>query len=73
MIYKTGDVVRLRSGGPCMTVFQLEGQADSDLINVSWFRDDILLRDAFTEKELMPVLTIEQIMEYANEQRKKRT
>ena len=42
-VFKVGDVVRLKSGGPKMTVIDINGESHSQ-ISVAWFVDDGDLR-----------------------------
>ena len=45
-IYAAGDVLRLKSGGPKMTVLDMDG---ADSVSVSWFdRNGKLHKDSFT-------------------------
>lgn len=45
-----GDIVRLRSGGPIMTVF---GVAQSGLVSAIWFTPDGLLHTGSFEPETL--------------------
>lgn len=47
-----GDAVRLKSGGPLMTVIFLEG----NLVNCTWFVDNILT-EAWFPSESLEMLT----------------
>lgn len=49
-MFDVGDVVRLNSGGPLMTVDYLR---DDSTIQVVWFAGDELRRDAFEAQELL--------------------
>lgn len=43
---KVGDVVRLKGGGPAMTVEQI----DPELVSVAWFDcDNVLRRESFSK------------------------
>lgn len=54
MSMKTGDVVRLVSGGPLMTVDESRA---GGLIAVLWFHEGLLERDAFYPVQLTPAST----------------
>ena len=43
MNFKSGDVVRLKSSRPEMTVLQSRG----DMVDCVWFQDGIVKRDSF--------------------------
>ena len=57
-VFKIGDLVRLKSGGPEMTVFMVQDNTRFDLpvYDVCWFVGGDLHRDGFSEPELMAVL-----------------
>lgn len=44
---KIGDVIRLKSGGPNLTVWSFRNTQFEKLVDVEWFVNDILYRDAF--------------------------
>jgi uncharacterized protein YodC (DUF2158 family) len=64
--FKTGDIVRLKSGGPAMTVLEYEvwqdvigsliGTAkpshDTGLVNCQWFKDDEIKKAKFHQDML---------------------
>jgi uncharacterized protein YodC (DUF2158 family) len=52
---KPGDVVRLKSGGPAMTVTGLGGPSGSHLLLCKWFdeKEGRFLQDEFTPASLM--------------------
>ena len=58
-VFKIGDLVRLKSGGPEMTVFMVQDNTIFDLpvYDVCWFVGGDLHRDGFSEPELDGVLT----------------
>lgn len=37
--FKVGDVVALKSGGPCMTVVELDEEAGAKYLMATWFSD----------------------------------
>ena len=47
--HKIGDLVKLRSGGPWMTVWH---RRSDEVYDVEWFAGEHLMRDAFSELEL---------------------
>ena len=51
--YEIGDVVKLRSGGPWLTIYLVRSDGTYD---VSWFAGEELRRDAFSEPELESIL-----------------
>ena len=53
MTFVVGDIVRLRSGGPPMTVWGIDPRGD---VHVVWFPkdDEPPLRDVFAPVELIP-------------------
>jgi uncharacterized protein YodC (DUF2158 family) len=51
-MFKIGDLVLLKSGGPVMTVSE---EISKDSICVDWFKDEELKRDAFDPNELIKV------------------
>jgi len=54
MTLKIGDIVILRSGGPIMTIIDVNGP--DGIINVVWFTDNKeLQKDAFTTTELIKI------------------
>lgn len=61
-LFKIGDVVALKSGGPPMTVEMIDhnvhqGQPSKPMgtmYHAIWFRDRVTMRDAFLEPELVP-------------------
>jgi len=54
--YQTGQLVRLRSGGPAMTV---ESVAGSDMLSCVWFVDDIRRSAWFPASALEPTTLAE--------------
>lgn len=46
-----GTVVKLRSGGPLMTVEEMQG-GSPELVQCTWFRDAQVCREAFTANML---------------------
>jgi uncharacterized protein YodC (DUF2158 family) len=50
-LYKTGDVVQLKSGGPWMTVRGYE-PTDSDEVLCEWFTGDLRYEKAFKQDML---------------------
>lgn len=48
--FAIGAVVRLKSGGPGMTVFE---RRSNGIISAEWFVNDMLQRDAFSPAELV--------------------
>lgn len=59
MQFKPGDLVRLRSGGPVMTV-EFVNQNDDDVVRCLWFDGGEVLRDAFDSVSL----AIESLVEF---------
>ena len=62
IIFSPGDVVRLKSGGPPMTVNTLRNGGDA-IVPCEWFAGDILRRDEFDSCNLLhyqpvPVLAV---------------
>lgn len=63
MAFEIGDVVRLKSGGPLMTVYQIEQNMRFlpvgekyifTIYETEWFKEDaVLQRDRFDERELI--------------------
>ena len=53
--FKCGDVVRLISGGPLMTVNAFGGHPDGLVVGCDWFAGDQLRRDAFDAANLVQV------------------
>jgi uncharacterized protein YodC (DUF2158 family) len=55
--FKTGDVVKLNSGGPAMTVdgYQTEGGAETSKVLCTWFAGEKVERTLFSEELLKPV------------------
>lgn len=51
-MFSIGDLVKLKSGGPAMTVWGV--RADS-ITETCWFRGEELMRDAFHPDELLDV------------------
>lgn len=51
-MFKTGDVVQLKSGGPRMTVAEDQEDADSEL-DVLWFDIDSQLQSASIDPKLL--------------------
>lgn len=53
--FKVGDIVRLNSGGPPMTVWAVvDKQIKPTIYEVVWFSGSILHRDGFSEPEIFP-------------------
>jgi uncharacterized protein YodC (DUF2158 family) len=50
--FKPGDVVRLKSGGPVMTVESIGGMGDPERINCVWFEKTKQMRDGFAAAAL---------------------
>jgi len=48
--YDTGDVVRLMSGGPWMTVRQTE--TERELVRCNWIHDGVAREAVFHERQL---------------------
>ncbi len=56
--FKVGDIVRLKSGGPAMTVQQEVVEDDTDTVVCQWFVDGKKLEyGAFPEGSLEPAET----------------
>ena len=54
--FTDGDVVLLRSGGPAMTVYRVGLPGDDEILyETCWFRGGDLMRDTFTEVEIILV------------------
>ncbi len=51
-IFETGDVVRLKSGGPNMTVVKYEPK-DGVEVTCQWFNTDKLIEKSFHQDTLM--------------------
>jgi len=51
-LFKDGDVVRLKSGGPKMTIVGFDKYSDADLYKCQWFDKDHRLDGLFTEASL---------------------
>jgi uncharacterized protein YodC (DUF2158 family) len=47
--FAPGDIVYLKSGGPKMTVSGADMQVEPGWVNVEWFVDEFVQRDAFDE------------------------
>ncbi len=58
MSFKVGDEVLLKSGGPVMTVVDLNWNKQTGRIRCQWFssKDDIFKFGVFTEEALTPNL-----------------
>jgi uncharacterized protein YodC (DUF2158 family) len=56
-VFKAGDIVRLKSGGPPMTIAFGSDQVEegSFIVHCEWFAGDLLQRDAFLEVQLSGV------------------
>ena len=52
MPFSIGDLVVLKSGGPTMTVWEVD-RGDAPIYRTCWFVGGILHRDAFSEPELV--------------------
>jgi len=50
--FKVGDTVRLKSGGPVMTVVEVDDEEDE--IHCQWFADSENKRDCFPTDSLKP-------------------
>ena len=60
MTFKPGDIFRLRSGGPAMTVWEVEPGHEGErnpiaVFGCEWFDNNILRRNRFSEVEVEPV------------------
>ena len=51
-VFQIGAVVRLKSGGPPMTVSSERGPA-AKLVSVNWFREAELVRDCFDPEQFI--------------------
>ena len=50
--FRTGDLVRLNSGGPVMTVWEVE-RSEQGIVRTVWFVGEELKRDGFGKDELL--------------------
>ena len=56
MTFNVGEVVRLKSGGPAMTVSHTgRGPIETSLINVVWFNKGMPYRSQFLAELLVPI------------------
>ena len=53
MPYEIGDLVVLKSGGPTMTVWEVD-RGGAPIYRTCWFVGGLIQRDAFSEPELVP-------------------
>jgi uncharacterized protein YodC (DUF2158 family) len=53
--FVVGDVVRLKSGGPLMTVGGFAKDDDGNLVDVTWFSGDIVKDSSFPPEALVKV------------------
>ena len=51
--FKAGDTVKLKSGGPLMTVEGIGTMHNTRLVRCTWFIDDVLKRGEFQPESLV--------------------
>lgn len=53
-VFSVGDLVRLKSGGPIMTVWDIES-VEQGIVRTAWFVGEEIKRDGFGKDELFRV------------------
>jgi uncharacterized protein YodC (DUF2158 family) len=53
LLFSPGNLVLLKSGGPVMTVYEVQAAGERVRIHCEWFDDRELRRDVFMQGELL--------------------